>query len=173
MLNNINCCDWLQYFTYHLLPERKKNIWMLLGSNPGRLNSKQPRYPLLHAYKKCPYCQTEFCSKFPGSYRIPDISKSSATRRRRRWCAGPTKWSTAASRSGSSESSSRPERRSAGSIRRPDSAARCLCLYLSDSAAKCLCLYLKACSTRLVPAGGIIANSVTFLPLKEQFQYSD
>ena len=33
-------------FTYHLMPE-KKTIWTLLWSNPGRLHSKRPRYPLL------------------------------------------------------------------------------------------------------------------------------
>ena len=35
-------------FTYHLIPERKKTIWTLLGSNPGRLRGKRPLYPLLH-----------------------------------------------------------------------------------------------------------------------------
>ena len=34
-------------FTYHLIPERKKTIWTLLGSNPGRLRGKRPLYPLL------------------------------------------------------------------------------------------------------------------------------
>ena len=33
-------------FTYHLM-QKRKTIWTLLWSNPGRLHSKRPRYPLL------------------------------------------------------------------------------------------------------------------------------
>ena len=43
--------SWLAPLSFYLplYARERKNIWMWLGSNPGFLHSKQPRYPSLHS----------------------------------------------------------------------------------------------------------------------------